>query len=155
MTVLKRVQTEVELAEGNTYEFIQGDTLNTGVEVEILTLDGSGYNEITVSTYNKAPLDPIFNLKDPRVLSQSVILEQYNMRIEGKIYFNVDIFQIDEPNNITVYFRNFVEKDIFVSLNTSYNFVTGKLIAEFDMLNIRDGEFIFGYPDIETIAFPA
>jgi hypothetical protein len=65
----------------------------------------------------------------------------------------VEIFGLSNPDDITVYFRATEGNGGFIPLNTTYNFVTGKIIAEFSLENTDKCEFAFGYKDFETIVY--
>ena len=145
-------QTEIDLAQGNTYSFLQGDTLDTGITVKVNVLGGVGYNEFTVSTYSKAPVKPSFEGKDPMLLPQRITMFPDWMSIEGTATFDVNMLGISNPENITVYSRDFENQGIFTPLNTTYNFVTGKLLADFEITDSDKFEFVFGYPDLESFA---
>lgn len=144
--------TEIEIAEGNQYSFIQGDTLDTGIEVEVSNITGDGYNELKVSSYSQAPINPDFPGKDPLILAKRICLCPTGITLSGKLFFDVAILEINNPNDITIYFRDFEGKGLFTPLETTYNFVTGKIIADFNISNIDCAEFIFAYPDIESLA---
>lgn len=145
----------VELIQGNTYEFIQGDTLDTGIDVFLETITGSGYNELTVSTYNQAPKYPTFEGEDPMLLTKRVTLLPAYMYFSGTIYCEADVLGIENPEEITIYYRDVEDEGQFEPLATSWNYVTGKLEADFEMETAAKCEFVFGYPDHEPIAFPA
>jgi hypothetical protein len=146
-------QTEIDLAQGNTYAFLQGDTLDTGVKVKVNVLGGIGYNEFTVATYSKAPIKPTFAGKDPMLLPQRLTMYPDWMSLEGTAYFDVDILGINQPEQITVYSRQFETQGQFEPLPTTYNFVTGQLIADFVISDSDKFEFVFGYPDLEVTAY--
>jgi Arylsulfotransferase (ASST) len=59
-----------ELAAGNTYNFT-----NTGVAVEVIS-DAGGYNTATVTREPYAPVNPLFQMKAPRVLPVRVSLTE-------------------------------------------------------------------------------
>jgi hypothetical protein len=143
----------VELGLGNTYEFYQGDTLDTGLKVEITSLVGGGYNELIVATYDQAPKFPHFEGKDPMLTAQRVSMDPAYFYFSGNVYFDVDIFGIDNPEEITIYFRATEGEGDFVPLNTSYNFVTKELKAEVALEGTDKCEFAFGFDDFQTIAY--
>jgi hypothetical protein len=141
---------ETEVAAGNSYDFLQGDTLDTGVTIEVGSYTGDGYNEVDVQTYDYAPLYPEFPGRAPMVLAKKVMVEtNYITSINGIIKFNADVFGIKNPEDITVYHREFANQGLLVPLTTSYNSVTGVISASFN----RVGEFIFTYPDVEHIVY--
>jgi hypothetical protein len=131
---------------GNTYELLQGDTLSIGVTVKIEDLTTVGYSELNFTTHDYAPRFPTFTERAPMVLPVRVLMEEYSVNyVEGEIRFQVDTFNISEPDSITVYYRPREGGEPFTALPTTYNPVTRELVADFN----GTGEFIFGYPDIE------
>jgi len=140
---------EEEVAEGNTYDFMQGDTLDVGVKVKITSLTSVGYNELRIHTHDYAPRFPRFNGRAPMVLSKKVVMSEQTINyIGGEISFNIDYFNIKNPDDITVYHRTTVGSGEFSPLTSTYNSVTGMIKAEFDGI----GEFIFAYSDIGHVA---
>lgn len=143
----------VELALGNTYDFLQGDTLHTGVTLEITDMTGTGYNEVIVETFDQAPKFPYFEGRDPMLTAQRITLDPAYFYFSGKIFLDTEIFSLNNPDDITIYFRATEGNGEFIPLNTTYNFVTGKLIAEFDLENTDKCEFVFGYNDFEPMVY--
>ena len=134
------------VGEGNTYELKQGDTLDMGVKVKITSLVSAGYSEMFVTTHDYAPRFPRFSGRAPMVLSKRVVMEEFLINaISGEISFDVGMFRIGNPENITVYHRPEGGTGVFSPLTTTYNQVTGEIKAEFNDI----GEYIFTYPDIE------
>ena len=142
-----------ELGLGNKYEFLQGDTLDTGIEVELTSMTGGGYNEVVVATFDQAPKFPYFEGKDPRLTAQRVTMDPAYFYFGGKIYFDVEIFDLANPGDITIYFRETEGDGEFVPLNTTYNFVTGNIIADFTLDSTQRSEFVFGYDDLQPVAY--
>ncbi|MGC9342981.1 MAG: aryl-sulfate sulfotransferase [Bacteroidales bacterium] len=136
-------------ALGNTYEMMQGDTLDTGVEIKVNELQSWGYNEMILQYREYAPRFPRFEERAPMVLAKSVILDHFAIgAIGGVIRFDPDILNIKNPERITVYFRENVGEGVFQPLPTNYNSILNELQVEFDQF----GEYIFTYPDIEPVA---
>ena len=142
-----------ELGLGNKYEFLQGDTLDTGIEVELTSMTGGGYNEVVVATFDQAPKFPYFEGKDPMLTAQRVTMDPAYFFFGGRIYFDVEIFDLAKPGDITVYFRETEGDGEFVPLNTTYNFVTGRIIADFSLDSTQRSEFVFGYDDLPPVAY--
>lgn len=141
---------EEEAALGNIYDFFQGDSIDMGVEIEITDLVSIGYNELIVKTWDYAPLFPQFDERAPMVLPKKVILDEYSINfIGGEISFDTELFGIDNPEDITVYFRPTANEGVFSPLTTTYNPVKGEITASFDEF----GEFIFAYPDLEHMIY--
>jgi len=140
---------EWELAQGNYYEFFQGDTLYTGVDVEITTLEGFGYNELHIRTFDQSPRNPSFMEYDPTLHARRIRLQAFSMLFEGKLYLDAAIFDIHNPEEITIWYRPLEAHGAFSPLPTTYNSVTGKIVAEIDVQAETMHEFVFGYPDFE------
>lgn len=137
-----------EAALGNIYELMQGDTLDIGVKVKITDLVSAGYNEFIVYTWDYAPEFPRFEGRAPMVLPKRVILSQYSINfIGGEISFDAGIFGIQNPENITIYFRPVEGQGEFIPLSTTYNSVTDEITAVFNEF----GEYIFTYPDLDQL----
>jgi hypothetical protein len=84
------------------------------------------------------------------VLAKKVIMDEYTINfIEGEISFDANIFNITNPEDITIYHRSTEGQGEFSLLQTTYNQVTKEIKAEFDDI----GEFIFTYPDVEHEVF--
>jgi hypothetical protein len=133
------------VAQGDTYDFFQGDTLDIGVRIKLTDLVSIGYSELIVTTHDYAPQFPRFNERAPVVLPQRVVLTESSLNyIGGEISFDVGMFGLADPEDITVYFRPANGDSIFLPLPTAYNNVTHKITAVFDDF----GEFIFTYPDL-------
>lgn len=104
-----------------------------------------GYNELSFKTYDYAPRFPEFAGRAPMVLSKRVVMEEFSINfINGEISFDAAIFQIANPENITVNYRPYESTGAFLPLSTTYNPVTSEIKANFNGV----GEFIFTYPDI-------
>jgi hypothetical protein len=140
---------EIEVAPGK-WVFAYGDTVVTGVTVDIASLTGDGYNSMTVSKYNYAAVAPSFPGKDPLALAKRVVVEGSAITaINGTIIFDAEEFGITDPDTITIFSREIVGQGLFTPLTTTYNAVTGEISATFDKL----GEFIFTFPDYPEIPF--
>jgi len=140
----------IEVGLGNTYELLQGDTLAIGVTVKIEDLTTVGYSELNFTTHDYAPRFPTFTDRAPMVLPARLLMEEYSVNyVEGEIRFQVDTFNISDPDSITVYYRPLAEGTPFIPLPTTFNPVSRELVADFN----GTGEFIFGYPDIEHGVF--
>jgi len=138
------------VAAGNTYEMMQGDTLDIGVAVKITDMFSPGYNELSITSYDYAPRFPEFAGRAPMVLSKRLIMDEFSINfINGEISFDASILGIAYPENITVYYRPYESTGAFIPLSTTYNQVTGKITANY----IGVGEFIFTYPDKEHEIF--
>ena len=139
-----------EVAPGNTYEFSAGDTIVTGISIEISALSGSGYNELTVERYDYAPVKPVFPGKPPRVQPDRMVLSSSGITsIDAEVQFDVEHWDVKHPENVVVYHREFEGQGLFVSLSTSYNPAKRIITANFN----RVGEFILTVPDFESVVY--
>ena len=142
--------TQFEVAQGNTYMFEEGDSNKTGIDIKINEMSGEGYNEVIVERYNFAPRNPVFFGKSPFVEPERIVVSQIGINsISSEIQFDVDFYNIENPDEYIIYNREFPGNGLFEPLETSYNQVTKKLIGSADKL----GEFIIAKPDFESIAF--
>ncbi|RQW01645.1 MAG: T9SS C-terminal target domain-containing protein, partial [Calditrichaeota bacterium] len=142
--------TITEVAQGNTYLFNEGDTNRTGISVRINSLSGSGYNDMTVKKYNYAPFYPQFPGKAPRVKPLRMVISGFNINtITADVMFDAAEWEIQYPDSAIIYQREFEGSGLFIPLNTTYNHVTGKVVANTD----RMGEFVVTYPDLESVVF--
>ena len=144
--------TETEIDASNSYDFMQGDTLYTGVSIDVNNYIGMGYNEVNVDVYDYAPKFPEFPGRAPMVKKKKVIVSVNSITaINGDINFDASVLGIANPEDITIYHRQFIDQGLFVPLSTSYNSSTGIISAYFNAA----GEFIFAYPDLEHQIFSA
>jgi hypothetical protein len=144
---------EEELGEGNHYDFIQGDTLDTGVSIDINSISGSGYNIVWVKRWPFAPLYPVFPGKAPRVLPVRVYITNPGnsiTSINATVSFDAAEFGFSYPDTLVIYQREFPGSGLFIPLETpDYNPVTEELSVNIN----RFGEFIFAIPDLEEVAY--
>lgn len=140
----------IELLAGNTYSFDEGDQ-ETGVTIKVNSHGGFGYNEAVVQRYTYGPLKPQFLGKSPIILPTRLVLSQFNIsNIEAEISFDVDFYGFEDPGSIVVYCREFEGRGLFEALPTTYNHVTNQVRATMT----KFGEYIFGYKDHDSQAFP-
>lgn len=138
----------IEVAMGNTYDLLQGDTLDIGITVKVTDLITAGYSELNFTTHEYAPRFPTFRDRAPMVLPERVVMDAFSVnQVAGEIRFHADTFDISDPERITVYQRPADGQGDFEPLSTTYNPVTREIIAVFE----GTGEFIFTYPDIEHV----
>jgi hypothetical protein len=137
---------EISVLPGE-WEFSNGDNNNTGITLNIESLTGDGYNSMTVSKYNYAPMYPVFPERAPLVMAKRVMVEATAITaISGQIIFDVAEFNISNPGDITIYRRDSEGQGLFMPLSTDFNEVQNIISAEFDTL----GEFIITWPDVEV-----
>ena len=141
---------QFEVSQGNTYEFAEGDSIDTGISIKINEMNGEGYNELIVEKFNFAPKDPVFFGKAPFVEPERILVSGVGINsISPEILFDVEYYGIENPNDYIIYNREFEGNGLFKPLATTYNQVTNKLIGEASNL----GEFILARPDFESIVF--
>jgi hypothetical protein len=134
-----------ELAAGNEYEFT-----DTGTTLDVETVEGDGYNEVSVTRAPYAPVYPEFAGKAPRILPVRIALGQYGIRaMTGRISFDTQSLGHPSPGDLTIYQRESRNEGQFTALATDYNPVIGQLRANISGF----GEFVFGYPDLEDVPF--
>ena len=148
---------QYELMDGNEYLFNNGDDV-TGVELKVKEFDGEGYNEAYVTTEPLAPLFPEFIGKAPRVLPVRINIDQLDIySMEAQVSLDAETFGFADssgkfgfadPENLTIYFRQFKGQGLFIPLATNYNPVTKQLRATMTQF----GEFIIGFPDLAEVA---
>ncbi|MCF8260623.1 MAG: aryl-sulfate sulfotransferase [Melioribacteraceae bacterium] len=130
-----------ESNQGNTYEYAS-DTINTGVSVEFILLDGEAYNSSTITRFPYGPKKPEFLDDKVTIYPVSVLYEGaaiYSQNAEFR--FDLDYFpQIKDPQNTMVYWRNFANQGLFVSKSTTYDDVYNELVANLNNF----GEIVFG-----------
>ena len=136
--------TEYGLAELNTYPFAEFG-IDTGVTLDVGTIDADIYNNATVSVQPFAPIVPLFSDTAPRVLSLRIIISPYLIDdITGTLSFDVNSLGLTDPTNTTVYWRPTPGQGLFGPLPTVYDWVTHELQAGISGV----GEFIFGLPNL-------
>jgi hypothetical protein len=142
------VQTMLSL--GNPYDFGAA-----GVSLTV-SAGGGGYNSMSVTREQYAPVYPVFNAKPPRVLPARVSMAETSLNTLGAdIEFDVATFGFSNPTNLMVYYRSSSGQGIFVPQTTDYNPATGKLSISMNLTAQGGdfGEFIFGYPDIAEVPY--
>ena len=113
---------EKELSAGNTYAFNDGAKV-TGVTMDVTSLDGNIYNEVTVSRQPFAPVLPRFMSKAPRVVPVRVVITQnFIAGIAADLSFDPDVFGLKDPTNTTVYYRQTPGQGLFVALDTAVSY---------------------------------
>lgn len=143
-----------ELLTGNTKVF-DTDEQQTGVSIKLNKTGGFGYNEVAAARYQYGPLAPEFPGKAPIVLPVRITLFnpinifQYNIDIS----FDVDLLNMDKPDSILIYYREFENRGLFIPLPTTYNHVTREVKTTLTRSGLLQGEFIFTQQDLQSIAF--
>jgi hypothetical protein len=140
-----------EVASGNSYSFDQ-----TGVSIDIES-GGGGYNKLTLTRQQYAPVYPLFQGKAPRVLPIRVSLSESSIEtLTAALDFDAQSFGFVNPTNLTVYYRATTGQGLFLPQTTSYNPITGKLTVSMSLTEQDTdlGEFVFGFPDVADIPYP-
>jgi hypothetical protein len=139
-----------EVGKGQIVEFIEGEE-DTGIEIKINTQDPEGgYNEMTVKKYDYAPFYPEFFGKAPMVLPSRMVWSREEIEtIQAEVRFEVDKWNIKDPENTIVYHREFEGNGLFLPLETVHNPSARQVRAQAD----KFGEFILTYPDLESVAY--
>ena len=138
-----------ELQIGNTYEFANNEQ-QTGLSIKINDKQGFGYNEAVAKLYNYAPLAPEFVAKAPMFEQVRIVLSQFNIQNPvADLYFDVDFYGLENPEEVMVYHREFEGRGLFLPLPTVYNPATNKIVATMT----KFGEFALAYPDQESQTF--
>jgi len=138
--------TKLYLSIGD-HEF-RNSQVDTGVTIRINSYTGTGYNSMGVRRVPLAPLYPTFEGRAPRVLPVRIQVSASGIiAFNGRISFDVDSFDLEDPNALTVYQRDSEGSGPFVPLPTSYNPATRQLRADLTGF----GEFIMGTPDLEHL----
>ncbi|MDP3441992.1 MAG: T9SS type A sorting domain-containing protein, partial [Ignavibacteria bacterium] len=107
-----------------------------------------GYNLITVKNYSFSPSTPAFNGKAPIVMPRRIVLLNFGIAsIKADLRFDIKNWGIEDPGKIVVYYRQKENSGVFIPLETTYNFVTEKIIAKINGF----GEFILASPDLSSI----
>ncbi|MBN1760583.1 MAG: aryl-sulfate sulfotransferase, partial [Chitinispirillaceae bacterium] len=116
-----------ELAADNSYTW-DGEDGVTGITMDIKSFTGFGYNEILATCYHYAPIKPTFSGKAPLVLPHRIVLRPFNLAaLKATLKFNAELYGIDKPDSILIYYRPSVDSGEFIVLPTSYNSVTKQL----------------------------
>ncbi|MBN1479500.1 aryl-sulfate sulfotransferase [candidate division KSB1 bacterium] len=138
-----------ELQISNTYEFESGDQ-KTGLSIKILDKSSYGYNEAVAKLYNYAPLAPEFVAKAPMLEQSRIVLSEFNiLNVRAELSFDVDFYELENPEAVLVYHREFEGRGLFLALPTVYNPATNKIVATMT----KFGEFALAYPDHESQVF--
>lgn len=132
-----------------SYTFNSGDTINTGISLDITSLTESGSNSITVNAYDYSPYKPIFEGKDPLAYQYRIALSGKSVStIGGTINFDINRFTVRNPDEIIIYHRATVGEGTFTPLTTSYSSTEEEISAEFSAF----GEFMICYPDLPSLS---
>ncbi len=109
-------------------------------------------NAARVAYYHRAPLQPRFDGKDPRVIPGTIKLEGGYAVFGDEIVIDGSHFQIPDPSDLTIYYRDAVKKSIFQPLDPHFNPADSVFTAGLPLNFPVSAELVFGYPDIESRA---
>jgi hypothetical protein len=138
------------LLAGQTYVFLQDGILDSGVSINIDDLAAPSDNQLKVTTYDWAPLNPTFAGHDPQVYKNRIVVSATSVSsIAGAISFDTSVFDISNPDDITIYHRPAQNHGRFSPLNTVYQPDESAVTADFT----DTGEFIIGCPDLQPVPF--
>ncbi|NKB69545.1 MAG: T9SS type A sorting domain-containing protein [Candidatus Latescibacteria bacterium] len=142
------VTTEFELLIDNTYNFTQ-DGVAVGAQLRLDELAGDGYNEVTLSRHDYAPAAPEFFGKAPLLRPVRFALVQQGIQeFTGELRFDAAALAIPRPEEAVVLHRRVEGRGLFLPLPTSYNGVSGRIVAQV----AQAGEFVIGHPDLPSVA---
>lgn len=138
-----------EVLAGNTYNFNDSPNANTGISIQINSYDGSNYNNIIVTKYNYASLNPQFFGKAPIANPGRIVISKNSINsLDIDVTFDLNVWSVINPEITSIYYREFEGNGLFEKLPTNYNSVTKTLTA-----NVKGiGEFILARPDLESLA---
>ena len=143
--------THLEVVETNTYEFSEGDSIVTGISLEINSYTGDGYNEVTVQRESYGPLYPEFVGRAPMVFAERIHISGNAITsINADIIFDLDEFDFTDPDSLVIYHREFPGTGLFLPLVTDYNSITNIMKATTEQF----GEFIVGKQDFISAKHP-
>lgn len=146
---ITQVTKELLLAP-NTYDFKKSETEDTGISLKINSMESVGYNMATVKRMLSSPAEPKFNGKSPIILNGRIVVTSYGLsNLDASLRFDVKSWGIQDPANTKIFFRSVEGKGTFIPLETTYNFVTGKINASVKEL----GEFVLGKEDMKSISY--
>lgn len=143
-TVPAAAVTEYEVLPGNDYFFKKGDSINTGIRINIASAV-SGYNSITVRKYGFAPMNMSFPDVAPMTKAQRIVISQTGITsFTGDVTFDSTLLSSSADfQKAVVYVREFEGQGMFFPLTTLYNAAQKTLTAA----TTKFGEFIIGIPD--------
>ena len=132
----------LEILLGNTYEF-SNTTDTTGVTITFDQMNSSLYANVTVTSYNYAPVNPVFASEDPIIEpTYFSIGGQGITSYTGTVKVDLGNFPaVTNPKETFVYARSGADSN-FVLIPTSYDSTKNELTFTTSMF----GEFTFGTP---------
>jgi hypothetical protein len=138
-----------DLSPGNIYNFNDSPNANTGISVQVNSYEGSGYNNLIATKYNYASSKPQFFGKAPIANPGRIVISKNSITsLDIDVIFDLNVWNVVNPENTSIYYREFEGNGLFLKLPTDYNPVTKTLTA-----NVKGvGEFILARPDLESLA---
>ncbi len=139
---LAEANVNLEVLRGNTYKFnTPYDT--TGITIKFDSLNFSLKANATVSMYNYAPINPMFALTAPLMVSNYFNIKQQGITsYTGDVQVNLKYYPaITNPKETIVYARSSINSNFF-PLATNYDSTKDELTFTTSTL----GDFAFGIP---------
>jgi hypothetical protein len=139
--------THIEVKEGNTYSF-NNDSIITGVEITYNSIVAADYNESTITRLPYGPVEPEFSENIITIYPVSIIYEALAIDTQSaEVRIDLDQYpEIKNPENTTVYYREFPDQGLFIPRSTTYDSIENELVVILSGF----GEIVFGVPDNET-----
>jgi hypothetical protein len=137
------------ILQGNTYKFnTPNDT--TGITITFDTLHTALYANATVTSFNYAPINPLFTTTAPLLVSNYFNIQGEGINSYwGKVQVNLYNFPaVTNPKATIVYARSSIDSN-FIPMPTSYDSTTGELTFTTSTL----GDFAFGVPQTIDSAY--
>ncbi|MBT5467049.1 MAG: T9SS type A sorting domain-containing protein [Candidatus Marinimicrobia bacterium] len=136
--------TQFEVTQGNTYSF-NNESIITGVEITYTALTAADYNEARITRNPYGPVQPEFI--DNLITVSPVSITYSGLAIASQLaefQIDLDVYpEIDNPENSTIYYRQFPDQGLFIPLTTSYDGNANTLSATLNGF----GEIVFGIPN--------
>lgn len=135
----------------NTYIFYDNNKPDPGIEIKVNNINSLGYNMVTVKNYLFSPSNILFNGTAPVVIPRRILLTGFGIsEIDAVIRFDINNWKVKYPETTKIYYRKTANSGEFIQLETTYNYVTGKLTAPINVF----GEYILAVPDYPVLALP-
>jgi len=148
-TVDQHSYTHYEVREENRYSFNK-DSIQTGIEIHYHTLEAAGYNESKVTRVPYGPVHPEFienliSVSPVSIMYEGLAIQSQRAELGIELPFYPEI---SDPENTLIYYRKHPGRGPFRVLETSYDEVNNKLLAEVDGF----GELVFGVPHTDAVS---
>lgn len=143
--IQKTLVSNAEVYQGNTYSFNKNGK-TTGVSIKYIQLSGDIYNSVSMTRVPYGPMKPEFIADAPIVYPVSLLYEGAAISSHtSEIHIDLKSYpEIKQPNNTSLYMRQFANQGLLLALPTTYDSTANELIAT----TIIFGEIIFGKSDL-------